>query len=407
MKKIFVFCSLLLVSTCCFAQEAVDLGLSVKWSTINVGANNPRDCGYYYAWGEVNSKDSYTKENYKIPPRYNQYQAARDISGTNSDVARVQWKNYWRIPTEYEFRELLACKWELKIDDEGYYYTVTGPSGKSIILPLERYMKGKGKYAYNECYYWSSNSFYDANYEASALLVMFRDLYNRNEKPRMDALHYYYGAFVRPVQPYWKNEVRYTKQSEPVLSKEEQDDKSVEKSNRESNRPYFSGDVTVDNVHKALESVHKICDAADASEKDKAIALYKEAYTIYKKLESFPAISDYIHPESLKLYKIHIENGLKDRGVIINESTEQTNNKPFVQSSDDVMKYLNQAADYCDAARAANDKKEIISFYQKAYDIYKKLETDPDTAKYFPSVDVITQGKTYIEQELIKRGVKL
>ena len=124
-------------------------------------------------------------------------------------------------------------------------------------------------------------------------------------------------------------------------------------------------------------------------------------------MESFPTISDYIHPESLKLYKIHIENGLKDRGVVINESTEQANNKPFVQSSDDVMKYLNQAADYCDAARAANDKKETINFYQKAYDIYKRLETDPDTPKYFLSMDVITQGVKFIEQELMKRGVEL
>lgn len=236
MKKVFLICVLIMVSACCSAQEAVDLGLSVKWSTINVGAKNPREYGNYYAWGELSSKESYTQENYKIPPRneYEKYQAARDISGTKSDVARYRWQNYWRIPTVDEFRELLACKWELKNDEGGYYYIVTGPSGKSIILPLQRYMKGKEKYPYNECYYWTSNSFWDAHYEASALLVIYRDLYNRNVKPRIDALHYYYGAFIRPVQPYWKNEARFSKRAEPVQSKEEQDAKYVESLKKEA-----------------------------------------------------------------------------------------------------------------------------------------------------------------------------
>ena len=32
-----------------FAQEAVDLGLSVKWASCNVGASSPSDYGDYYA----------------------------------------------------------------------------------------------------------------------------------------------------------------------------------------------------------------------------------------------------------------------------------------------------------------------------------------------------------------------
>lgn len=34
-------------------HEYVDLGLSVKWATCNVGAAKPEDYGDYYAWGEV------------------------------------------------------------------------------------------------------------------------------------------------------------------------------------------------------------------------------------------------------------------------------------------------------------------------------------------------------------------
>ena len=37
-------------------HEYVDLGLSVKWATCNVGASSPSDYGDYYAWGETNTK---------------------------------------------------------------------------------------------------------------------------------------------------------------------------------------------------------------------------------------------------------------------------------------------------------------------------------------------------------------
>lgn len=31
--------------------EAVDMGLSVKWGSFNVGASKPEGYGSYYAWG--------------------------------------------------------------------------------------------------------------------------------------------------------------------------------------------------------------------------------------------------------------------------------------------------------------------------------------------------------------------
>ena len=37
-------------------HEYVDLGLSVKWATCNVGAENPWDYGDYFAWGETEVK---------------------------------------------------------------------------------------------------------------------------------------------------------------------------------------------------------------------------------------------------------------------------------------------------------------------------------------------------------------
>ena len=45
-------------------HEYVDLGLSVKWATCNVGANKPEDYGNYYAWGEVEPKEVYSWSTY-------------------------------------------------------------------------------------------------------------------------------------------------------------------------------------------------------------------------------------------------------------------------------------------------------------------------------------------------------
>ena len=45
--------------------DAVDLGLSVKWASWNLGASKPEDYGGYYAWGEIEEKDVYNWNNYK------------------------------------------------------------------------------------------------------------------------------------------------------------------------------------------------------------------------------------------------------------------------------------------------------------------------------------------------------
>lgn len=43
--------------------QYVDLGLSVKWATCNVGATSPYDTGNLYAWGEVSPKEEYLSTN--------------------------------------------------------------------------------------------------------------------------------------------------------------------------------------------------------------------------------------------------------------------------------------------------------------------------------------------------------
>ena len=75
--------------------EAVDMGLSVKWATYNVGARYTWEYGGLYYYGDTQA--------WNYVGRYiDQY----DISGTSRDIARKAWGGSWRMPTEAEFNEL-------------------------------------------------------------------------------------------------------------------------------------------------------------------------------------------------------------------------------------------------------------------------------------------------------------
>ena len=113
-------------------HECVDLGLSVKWATCNVGASSPSEYGDYYAWGEIATKMSYTEENYKANGM-----TMGDISGNSSYyVARAKWGGCWRMPTKAEMQELIDnCTWTWTTQDGYDGYQVTGKNGNSIFLP--------------------------------------------------------------------------------------------------------------------------------------------------------------------------------------------------------------------------------------------------------------------------------
>ena len=158
----------------------VDLGLSVLWAKYNVGASSPEEYGGYYAWGETETKSSYTLENYRHAtitgydeygdPYYDYNYIGNDISGTQYDVAHVKWGNGARMPRFAEINELLNyCSWTVST----YYgvkgMTVTGPNGNSIFLPFAGYRDYDGPYeaGYYGCYW--SGTIYEANYYAYSL----------------------------------------------------------------------------------------------------------------------------------------------------------------------------------------------------------------------------------------------
>ena len=101
--------------------EAVDLGLSVKWASCNLGARKPEEYGNYYAWGETVEKDSYTPKNYKWSPYkvgkyikyctdsiqgYKGFTDGKKVLEPDDDAATVNIGKGWRIPTIEEINEL-------------------------------------------------------------------------------------------------------------------------------------------------------------------------------------------------------------------------------------------------------------------------------------------------------------
>ena len=137
--------------------EPVDLGLpsGTKWADHNVGATNPEDYGDYFAWGETETKSTYTADNSKTLEK----EKMKDFSGNEVyDVARAIWGGKWRMPTEKEIQELVEkCEWEWFEKNNRKGSKVTGPNGNSIFLPAAGYRDGSYSCeAVSYGGYWSS-----------------------------------------------------------------------------------------------------------------------------------------------------------------------------------------------------------------------------------------------------------
>ena len=181
-------------------HEYVDLGLSVKWATCNVGASKPEEYGDYFAWGETSTKKIYDRDNCPtFGLSISQLQAQGYIDGEGNltsqyDAARANWGGSWRMPTEYEWQELIdKCKWEWGKVNGVKGNKVTGPNGNSIFLPAAGYRYGSSLYlAGSNGLYWSSTP--RESYSSSAYRLGFdSDLHCMNSDYRS------YGPSVRPV----------------------------------------------------------------------------------------------------------------------------------------------------------------------------------------------------------------
>ena len=216
--------------------EYVDLGLSVKWATFNVGAEKLEDYGDYYAWGEtetyyeagyaqedpqVHWKDSYTagynwstykycKGSFSTMTKYcsnsnSGYNGFTDTKTTldmSDDIAHQRWGGNWRMPTWAELDELTntdncTLTWTTQNGVNGYLVTSkkTGYEDASIFLPAAGYRIGtRLEYVGSSGYYWSSSLRTDGPYYG-------REFYFDSGDHLPLANYRYCGLSVRPVCP--------------------------------------------------------------------------------------------------------------------------------------------------------------------------------------------------------------
>ena len=145
----------------------VDLGLSVKWATCNVGATTPEGDGDYFAWGETTTKDTYSYSNCPTPGlsiSELQSQGYIDSNGNLTpqyDAATANWGGDWRMPKFTEIVELgQECTWIWVTQNGVNGYSVIGPNGNNIFLPAAGERSGSSlNYAGSYGFYWSSTPY--------------------------------------------------------------------------------------------------------------------------------------------------------------------------------------------------------------------------------------------------------
>ena len=194
------------------AAQAVDLGLSVKWANMNVGATFLNGYGDYFAWGETVTKYDYdrwlyfdTNDGGSTFTKYNN-NGGKTVLDPEDDAAHVNWGGSWRMPTKAEWQELIDnCTWECITTNGGETingfvngFKVTskkaGYTDKFIFLPGAGYRNGRSLLNVHRGYYWSSSLYEDRSEYA-------RDLIFGWYFPEFTGSSRVEGQSVRPVLP--------------------------------------------------------------------------------------------------------------------------------------------------------------------------------------------------------------
>lgn len=179
---LFLLCVTATVSLLAQAPQAVDLGLSVKWASCNLGATSPEQCGGYYAWGELEEKKKYDiwsdvkyrlmeKVTMKYDGRSHGTKPLKNHLNDDDDIVHFMFGGKWRMPTKAECEELVnKCVKEKCTMNKVLGFKFTGPNGNSIFLPLTGYKSGKKvAFDYNSGQYISRDLYYDGDYLAHTI----------------------------------------------------------------------------------------------------------------------------------------------------------------------------------------------------------------------------------------------
>lgn len=124
-------------------MSAVDLGLSVKWANMNLGAEKPEDFGKFYILENSQSYDTVPRDT-ELPDNWHERYDSLGVFLLEYDTACILTNQEWRIPTMKEWVELgekCTWKWACYKGTEGYH--IKGPNGNSIFLPAAGHTESK------------------------------------------------------------------------------------------------------------------------------------------------------------------------------------------------------------------------------------------------------------------------
>ncbi|MCM8873376.1 MAG: fimbrillin family protein [Paludibacteraceae bacterium] len=132
-------------------HEYIDLGLpsGTLWATCNIGAESSEDYGDYFAWGETETKETFTWDNYAFgkESELTKYCNNADCGTVDNlltleaedDAAVAKWGGDWKVPTYEIFKELYDnCERELTTqnDVKGCLFT-SKTNGNTLFLPID------------------------------------------------------------------------------------------------------------------------------------------------------------------------------------------------------------------------------------------------------------------------------
>ena len=205
--------------------EAVDLGLSVKWAPMNLGATTETDRGYYFAWAGTTgyaygSGHDFSQDNapYSSGGTYSKYKVSDyPALQPEDDAVTVHWGGQWRMPTPNEWEELknnCTAEWKENYKGSGingilFTSNKEGFTDKSIFLPANGYYYRTDSY-YPTIYvlYWSSDYDLEKNavtqaYTNYGYAYVFDVAYGNNQFSwrNNSTMERYRGLGIRPVCP--------------------------------------------------------------------------------------------------------------------------------------------------------------------------------------------------------------
>ena len=132
--------------------EFVNLGLpsGTLWATCNVGASSPEEYGGYYAWGEIEEKESYSENNYKwySNSAYTKYNSTdgKTTLDLEDDVVHVVMGGRWQLPTQAQILELENAFTDTPIietiNNKSVMKITSKYNGNVVLFPISGYKSG-------------------------------------------------------------------------------------------------------------------------------------------------------------------------------------------------------------------------------------------------------------------------